>query len=68
VIRNEFKKNVDVKDVQQIEALKSNAIRGLANYLMLESISKDDKMKSRANNYNKSELDSLNKPDKNDSS
>lgn len=64
VIRNEFRQNDSVKDVQQIETLKSNAIRGLANYLMLESISKDEKMKSRANNYNKSELDSLNKPGK----
>ena len=62
MIRNEFRKNINVKDQQQIEALKSNAIRGLANYLMLESISKDDKMKSRANNYNKSEQDSINKP------
>lgn len=52
---------MNVKDPQQIEALKSNAIRGLANYLMLESISKDDKMKSRANSYNKSELDSITK-------
>lgn len=51
IIRNEFRKNMKVTDPVLIENLKSNAIRGLANYLMMESSNKDQKLQTFANNY-----------------
>ena len=48
IVRNEFKKNAHVEDPQVVENLKCNAIRGLSNYLMLQSFNKDSKLKSKA--------------------
>ena len=41
IVKAEFRKNGWEKDTSRVDALKSNAIRGLANYLMLESMQKD---------------------------
>mmetsp|Transcript_14954 Transcript_14954/g.16186 ORF Transcript_14954/g.16186 Transcript_14954/m.16186 type:complete len:110 (+) Transcript_14954:33-362(+) len=51
IIRNEFRKNMQVSDPALIENLKSNAIRGLANYLMIESTAKDKRLQTSANAY-----------------
>ena len=63
MIRTEFRKHADVRDPAVIEQLKSNAVRGLANYLMIESISKDKKLKEHADAFNKKELDSVSPSD-----
>lgn len=60
VITSEFRKHSNVTDSKVVESLKSNAIRGLSNYLMLESLGKDDRFKNRAIEYAKSEADDLN--------
>ena len=59
IVRNEFKKNAHIKDNAIIDNLKSNAIRGLANYLMLESASKDTKLNAKSNAYMKEETDRM---------
>eukprot|EP01038_Epipyxis_sp_PR26KG_P008966 gene8966-12094_t len=51
IVKGEFKKNAQVSDPIMIENLKSNAIRGLANYLMIESSNKDKKLKDMANAF-----------------
>jgi hypothetical protein len=48
LIRTEFRKNLQLTDLVVVENLKSNAIRGLANYLMMESANKDQRLKSVA--------------------
>jgi len=39
-------------DEQQIEVLKSNAIRALSNYMLYESASKDSNLGSAMNKFN----------------
>lgn len=51
IIRNEFRRNMHETDPHVIENLKSNAIRGLANYLMIESANKDKRLQSVAEDY-----------------
>jgi hypothetical protein len=51
ILRNEFKKNASVTDPAIVENLKSNAIRGLANYLMMESATKDKKFQAQVNEF-----------------
>ena len=62
LVSKEFKKNGSIVDATQIDMLKSNAIKGLANYLMLESSMKDEKVSRNARNYMKSEIDSIKEP------
>jgi molybdenum cofactor biosynthesis enzyme len=59
IVRSEFRKNAGITDPVHIEALKSNAVRGLANYLMIKSIDKDAKFKERSAAYVQSTLDSI---------
>lgn len=61
IVRNEFKKNMSVTDPTTVAALKSNAVRALTNYLMLESSNKDQKLRDRIAEFNKVEFDSLGK-------
>ena len=44
IVASEFRKNAEVKDEQVIEALRGNAVRALCNYLMLQSLGKDDNL------------------------
>jgi len=52
LIGKEFKKSSGISDPQIIEGMKSNAIRGLSNYLMMESSNKDARLKSHSNSFN----------------
>lgn len=61
IVCNEFRKNAKLEDVVKIEALKANAVRGLANYLMLESASKDEKLRDRTSSYVSREANSIKK-------
>ena len=51
VVHREFKNNSKETDSTRIEYLKSNAIRGLANYLMMESTAKDARFRQSTQNY-----------------
>lgn len=64
IVRNEFKKNKEIVDPVAVEALKSNAVRALTNYLMLESSNKDEKLKERISAFSKGEMLSVEKKDK----
>jgi hypothetical protein len=59
VLRSEFKRNAAEADEAIVEKLKSNAVRGLSNYLMMESSSKDERFQKRATAFVKREVDSL---------
>jgi hypothetical protein len=59
IVRKEFQKNAGVTDPVVIDQLKSNAIRGLANYLMIESTSKDAKLQKFANSFASKEASNL---------
>ncbi len=59
IVKTEFLKNAKVDDSAKIETLKSNAIRGLANYLMIESTNKDQRLQQFANDYAKKEASGL---------
>lgn len=59
IVRQEFKKNLKESDPIRVEALKSNAVRALTNYLMLESSNKDARLKDRIKTFNKEESRSL---------
>ena len=51
IVASEFRKNSEVKDEQAIEALRGNAVRALSNYLMLQSLGKDDNLSKVAQNF-----------------
>jgi hypothetical protein len=59
IVRGEFKKNAKVQDPAVVEVLKSNAIKALANYLMLESSQKDARFKQVSNDFYKNESKDL---------
>mmetsp|Transcript_34874 Transcript_34874/g.35520 ORF Transcript_34874/g.35520 Transcript_34874/m.35520 type:complete len:100 (+) Transcript_34874:178-477(+) len=61
IVRNEFKKNMNVEDNTKIEFLKSNAVRALSNYLMLQSSTKDVKFQEKMAAFTTSEIDSIEK-------
>ena len=42
-----------------VNSLRTNAIRGLSNYMMLEASSKDKRFRSVADKFNKRESDSI---------
>ncbi|GAB9473238.1 hypothetical protein Gpo141_00010393 [Globisporangium polare] len=46
LIRREFEKARDETDPEKIEGLKTNAIRGLSNYLVLANSSKDKQLQN----------------------
>jgi hypothetical protein len=45
-IRQQFKASKNLKDETQIELLKSNAVRGLSNYMLYQSATKDTQLSS----------------------
>lgn len=59
IVRREFQKNAKLEDPAMIDQLKSNAIRGLANYLMIESTNKDARLQKFANNFASKEASNL---------
>jgi hypothetical protein len=59
VVYGEFQKNAAEMDPARIEALKSHAIRGLANYLMMESTAKDARFQASSKAYNERAADSM---------
>lgn len=59
IVKKEFIKNAAVEDPVKVESLKSNAIRGLANYLMMESTAKDARLQKFSTNYVQKEVDSI---------
>jgi hypothetical protein len=61
VVGGEFRKNSEVKDPAQLDALKGNAVRALSNYLMMESATKDDKFKEKIGTFASKEAASLKK-------
>ncbi len=63
IVRSEFIKNAKETDEIKIEQLKSNAVRGLANYLMIESASKDTRLQKFSSNYVQKEAESLKEQD-----
>jgi hypothetical protein len=58
-VRNEFKKNAKLTDEAVIEKLKSNAVRGLSNYLMMESAAKDERFQKQSKAFIAREVDSI---------
>jgi hypothetical protein len=59
IVGGEFRRNSKVEDAEKVSQLKSNAIRALANYLMLESASKDSRFKDKAASYSNREANSI---------
>lgn len=59
IVGKEFRKNKSIEDPAKIEALKSNAIRALANYLMLESSAKDKKFSQKSSIFTEKEAESI---------
>jgi hypothetical protein len=59
IVRAEFRRNAAIKDTLQIDLLKSNAIRGLSNYLMIESSSKDERFQKKSSEYTKQQVNSI---------
>lgn len=58
-IKREFVRNKDVSDEAAITALRSNAMRGLSNYLMIETSQKDAKFQATQKSFVKSEVESM---------
>jgi mannose/cellobiose epimerase-like protein (N-acyl-D-glucosamine 2-epimerase family) len=59
VVRAEFRKHRAETDPSRVEALKSNAVRALANYLMLEAASKDQRLQDRISAFASSAAQSM---------
>ena len=59
IVGKEFRKNAAIKDPAVVEALKGNAVRALANFLMMESASKDEKFKERVAKFASNEAESI---------
>lgn len=68
IVGGEFRKNAKVSDEATITALKSNAIRALANYLMIESSAKDARFNKRSLDYSARTSDTLHDTQKTDGS
>lgn len=62
IVGKEFRKNAALTDPVQIEQLKSHAIRGLANYLMIEATNKDARFQKSVNNFSRKEASDLQPP------
>ena len=61
IVRGEFKRNARVTDPSTIDNLKSNAIRALSNYMMMESANKDAKFKEKVTAFVNKEAQSIKK-------
>lgn len=59
IVRQEFSKNRDLQDPQQIEALRANAIRALSNYLLFQNAKSDPKVKQAAQSFHEQQQSSL---------
>ena len=59
IVQSEFRKNALVKDEKVVEQLRGNAVRALSNYLVMESMYKDDNLNHVAKNFSKKEADTL---------
>jgi hypothetical protein len=59
IVQVEFRKNAHVKDEKVVEQLRGNAVRALSNYLVLESMSKDDALNKVAKNFSQREADKI---------
>ena len=66
IVRQEFKRNAHVKDKAMIDTLKSGGIRGLANYMLMESTVKDQRFQNVAEDFTKREINSLENTDNSD--
>ena len=64
IVGKEFRKNAAIKDPAVIDALKGNAVRALANFLMMESAAKDEKFKNRITKFAANEVASIQDEDK----
>lgn len=64
IVKTEFKKNSSVTDPEKILSLKSNAVRALANYLMIESANKDERFRKVASDFNQKEANTMRTIDK----
>jgi Complex 1 protein (LYR family) len=53
VVKNEFAKNREVQNEQQLEALRANAIRALSNYLLFQSARTDPKVKQAVDTFHR---------------
>eukprot|EP00560_Eucampia_antarctica_P003794 CAMPEP_0197835630 /NCGR_PEP_ID=MMETSP1437-20131217/26432_1 /TAXON_ID=49252 ORGANISM="Eucampia antarctica, Strain CCMP1452" /NCGR_SAMPLE_ID=MMETSP1437 /ASSEMBLY_ACC=CAM_ASM_001096 /LENGTH=101 /DNA_ID=CAMNT_0043441217 /DNA_START=24 /DNA_END=332 /DNA_ORIENTATION=+ len=52
MVQTEFGKNRDEKDEAKLEFMKTAAIRGLSNYMLYESGTKDKKLGKAMNKFN----------------
>ena len=59
IVGGEFRKNSKVEDEERISQLKSNAIRALANYLMIESSTKDLRFRDKTAAFSTREAKNL---------
>jgi|Transcript_9199 hypothetical protein len=59
IVGGEFRKNSAVEDPVLLEALKGSAVRALANYLMMESATKDEKFRQKIGDFASKEAASL---------
>jgi len=50
-VRSEFKRNMQLRDEDAIEAAKANAVRALSNYLLATAAPKDAKLQTAAKDY-----------------
>lgn len=51
IVKQEFNKNREVRDPAQLQALQSNAVRALSNYLVFQNASSDPKTKMAIQNF-----------------
>ena len=58
IVLSEFRKNADVKG-DKVEQLKGNAVRALSNYLVMNSMSKDNNLNQVAKNFSRRETEAL---------
>ena len=59
ILSKEFRKHAQIVDEDVIATLKANAVRGLANYLMIEASSKDKRLKDLSKTYTNKVTESL---------
>lgn len=59
IVQVEFRKNAHVEDEKVVEQLRGNAVRALSNYLVLESMSKDETLNKVAKKFSEKEADTI---------
>lgn len=60
IVGGEFRRYAAEEDPVKIDNLKSNAIRALANYLMIESTTRDEKLRAKTEAFIKREASDMN--------